>query len=101
MLARFTGGEQQDFAFSFPDTQQMESPNGFFLNTNPIAQGFYFAERDKRTIFETTMAGTFINAYRAEDDDRFGELSNVVADTNQGVIYALSGNSIFAFPRSQ
>ncbi len=101
VLARFTGGEQQDFAFSFPDTQQMDAPNGFFLNTNPIAQGFYFAERDKRTIFETTMAGTFINAYRAEDDNRFGELSNVIADTNQGVIYALSGNSILAFQRSQ
>ncbi len=101
VLARFTGGEQQDFAFTFPDAQQMQSPNAFFLNTNPIAQGLYFVERDERTLFETTMAGTFINAYRAAADDLFGELSNVVADTNQGIIYTLSGNAILAFRRSQ
>ncbi len=101
IVARFTSGAQQDFGFTFPDTQQMTSPDAMYLNTNPIAQGLYFAERDKRTIFETTMAGTFINAYRADNDDLFTLLSNVVADTNQGVIYALSGNSIFAFPRAQ
>ncbi|MCC6803618.1 MAG: hypothetical protein IT319_12105, partial [Anaerolineae bacterium] len=54
---------------------------------------------DQRTIFETTMAGTFVNAYRAERDDYFALLSNVVADTNQGIVYALSGNSILAFRR--
>ncbi len=101
VVALFRGGQQQDFAFTFPDTQSLTAPNGMFLNINPIAQGLYFAERDQRTVFETTMAGTFINAYRADTDDRFAQLNNVVADTNNGVIYALSGNSILAFARSQ
>jgi hypothetical protein len=79
----------------------MNSPNSLYLNTNPIAQGLYFAERDQRTIFETTMAGTFIRAYRAQSDDLFAQLSNVVADTNVGVVYALSGNSVLAFQRPQ
>ena len=34
-------------------------------------------------------------------DDLFAQLANVVADTNQGVIYALSGNSVLAFQRPQ
>ncbi len=100
-VARFRGGAQQDFAFSFPPTQHMTSPDAMFLNTNPIAQGLYFAERDQRTIFETTMAGTFINAYRPDNEDLFAQLSNVIADTNEGVVYALSGNSVLAFPRAQ
>lgn len=99
ILARFTSGEQQDFAFSAFEEQSMSSPTAMFMNTNPIAQGFYFAERGQRTIFETTMAGTFVNAYRAQSDDLFAQLSNVVADTNQGIVYALSGNSILAFRR--
>jgi hypothetical protein len=100
-VARFRGGEQQDFAFSGFGAQSMNSPNSLYLNTNPIAQGLYFAERDQRTIFETTMAGTFIRAYRAQSDDLFAQLSNVVADTNVGVVYALSGNSVLAFQRPQ
>lgn len=101
VVAKFRSGEQQDFALSAFGSQQMTAPNAMFMNTNPIAQGLYFAERGQRAIFETTMAGTFINAYRAASDDQFAQLSNVVADTNRGVVYALSGNSILAFPRSQ
>ncbi|MEP7292806.1 MAG: hypothetical protein ABI835_13570 [Chloroflexota bacterium] len=101
VVARFRGGEQQDFAFTWPDGQGLSAPNGMYLNTNPIAQGLYFAERGQRAIIETTMAGTFINAYRAGTDEEFAQLSNVIADTNQGVVYALSGNSLLAFPRAQ
>ncbi len=101
VLARFTGGVQQDFAFSGFEQQTMSSPTAMYMNTNPIAQGFYFAERGQRTIFETTMAGTFVNAYRAESDSLFVQLNNVVADSNQGIVYALSGNAILAFARTQ
>ena len=100
-VARFRGGEQQDFAFSGFGTQSMNAPDSMFLNTNPIAQGLFFTERDQRTVFETTMAGTFIRAYRAENDNLFAQLANVVADTNNGVVYALSGNSVLAFQRPQ
>jgi hypothetical protein len=101
VVARFRGGVQEDFAFSAFETQSITSPNAMYMNTNPIAQGFYFAERSQRTIFETTMAGTFVNAYRAQNDDYFTQLSNVIADTNQGIVYALSGNSILAFQREE
>lgn len=101
VMAVFRAGEQLDFAFSAFGSQRMTAPTAMFLNTSPIAQGLYFAERGQRAIFETTMAGTFINAYRAASDDQFAELSNVVVDTNRGVVYALAGNSILAFPRSQ
>lgn len=100
VVARFRSGEQEDFAFSgFPESQTLSNPDAMFLNTNPIAQGLFITERSQRTIFETTMAGTFINAYRAEDEDLFAGLNNVLADSNNNVVYALSGNTLFAFPR--
>jgi len=99
VIAKFRAGDQLPFAFTFPDTQIIDSPSAFYLNPNPTSQGVYLIEQDQRTIFETTMAGTFINAYRAEDETLFASLNNVIVNSNQNVIYALSGNSIFGFPR--
>ena len=101
VLARFRGGEQQDFAFSNFDTQRLSAPTGMFMNTNPIAQGFFFAERGQRAIFETTMAGTLTYVYHAEIDQQFAQLANSVADTNLGIVYALSGDTVYAFQHAQ
>ena len=97
VVARFRGGEQLPFAFTFPDTQSMTNPRAMFLNTNPVSQGLYFVEQGQRTLFETTMAGTFIDAYRAQEESLFAGLNSVAVDSNVGVIYALSGNTIFGF----
>lgn len=99
VVARFRSGDQQPFGFTFPDTQSLENPRAMFLNPNPTTQGLFFVEQDKRTIYETTMAGTFINAFKADDEDLYATLNNTVVDSNIGVIYALSGNTIFAFKR--
>ncbi|MBL8132512.1 MAG: hypothetical protein JNL42_11695 [Anaerolineae bacterium] len=99
VVARFRAGEQQDFAFTFPTTQTLTSPRAMYMNTNPIAQGLFFVEQETRTIYETTMAGTFISAYRADDETLYNSLNDLVVDSNLGLVYALSGNSIFAFRR--
>lgn len=94
----FRTGEQQPFGFAgFPEGQGLTSAEAMYFNTNPISQSIYFASRDTRTIYETSQAGTFFNSYRAYDEAQFAALSNVVADDNRQVIYALSGNAILAF----
>lgn len=94
----FRTGEQQPFGFAgFPDGQGLTEAQAMYFNTNPISQSIYFASRDTRTIYETSQAGTFFNNYRAFDEAQFAALSNVVADDNRQVIYALSGNAILAF----
>jgi hypothetical protein len=35
------------------------------------------------------------------DETLFTQLANVVPDSNQGIVYVLSGNSVLAFRRSQ
>ncbi|MBC7814803.1 MAG: hypothetical protein H7175_26840 [Burkholderiales bacterium] len=102
VVAKYRGGEPLNFGYTaFPDGQVFDSAQAMFLNNDPVAPGIYMVSRDTRTIFETSLAGTFFNSYRAYDEDLFASLTGVVADTGQGVIYALSGNSVLAFARTQ
>ncbi|MDX2160892.1 MAG: hypothetical protein SF162_06160 [bacterium] len=99
-LLRFRGGELEDFAFSFREGQTMNSVDNMFRSTNPIAQSLYFISRRDRTIYETTFSGTFMQSYRAFDESLFTSLADVAVDVNRGILYAVSGNSLFAFRRS-
>jgi hypothetical protein len=102
VLTKFTSGERQGFAFaSFPDGQEITSANAMFLNTNPIAQDIYIVSQAARTIYQTTLAGTFISSFRAQDEALFTSLADVTVDASQQVVYALSGNSVLAFERAR
>jgi hypothetical protein len=100
-LQRFRTGRPEDFGFaSFPENRLPDSAFSMYLNTNRVAQGIYFVDQAKRSVYETTLAGTFISSYRASDEDLFAQVADVVVDDNQQIIYAVSGNSILAIPRN-
>lgn len=99
---KWFGGEQTRFAYSgFPQGQELVSADALFLNRDPIGQALYMVSRNSRTVYETSLAGTFFNSYRAENESDFAGLSGVVADANQQVIYVLSGNSLFVFEKAR
>lgn len=101
-LNKWFGGEQTRFAYSgFPQGQELVSADALFLNRDPIGQALYMVSRSSRTVYETSLAGTFFNSYRAENESDFAGLSGVVADANQQVIYVLSGNSVFVFEKAR
>jgi hypothetical protein len=96
----YRSGELQPFAFvNFPENQTFNSANAMFLNSSLVFPGIYLVSQANGTIYETTLAGTFSNSYRAFEEDQFAGLTNVVADESKGVVYALSGNSILAFKK--
>lgn len=102
LMSKFISGEAQPFGFaSFPEGQLLTSADAFYLNDNPIAPGLYIVSRASRTVFETTLAGTFVNSYRTFDEDQFASLASVVVDAGQQVIYALSGNALLTLERSE
>ncbi|MCS7070384.1 MAG: hypothetical protein NZM00_02690, partial [Anaerolinea sp.] len=102
ILARFTSARQDGFAFSgFPPNQRINRAVQFALNPNPPRQGMYFIDNSTRTIFETTMAGTFVNSYRPIDEEQFARVADVVVDTNKQILYVLSGPSIYAIDRTE
>jgi hypothetical protein len=97
-ITKWVSGSQSQFVFAgFPDGQHILSADAMFLDTNPIGQAIYIISRSALTIYETTLAGSFLNGYRSYTEDHFAALSNVVADANQGLVYVLSGNSVFMF----
>jgi hypothetical protein len=100
-LQRFRSGRPEDFGFaSFPENRPPDSAYSMYLNTNPVKLGIYFVDQAKRSVYETTLAGTFINSYRASNEELFARVADVVVDDNKEIIYAVSGNSILAIPRN-
>jgi hypothetical protein len=98
-LSAHRSGEPLPFTFAnFREGQEMHvvTAQAMFLNDSPIDTGFYFASRPSRTIYETTAAGTWVATYRAGNEALFELLNDVAVDAEQGIIYAASGNSIFA-----
>jgi hypothetical protein len=101
-LTKFLSGVQQPFGYAgFPEGQQLTSANALFLDPNPVTQLMYIVNRAERTIYETSYAGSFANSYRAYDENMFASLSAVVANTDQQVIYTLSGNAVLIVERIQ
>lgn len=87
---------------SFPESQQIVSAQGFLLDDSPTAQNIYVVNRDLRTIFETTLSGNFRASYRTTDEALFNMISDVavITDANrQEIMYAVSGNTIFALAK--
>ncbi len=99
-MGKYVSGQAQTFGFAnFPPGQELRTADAMYLSTSPIYQGLYIASRNNRTIYETTFAGTFIRSYRIYNEADFASLNNVIAEPAQQIIYALSGNTVFAFNR--
>ena len=104
VMSSYFGSEAQSFAFvGFPDGQELHvtTAQGMFLNDSPINTGFLFVSRPALTVFETTLAGTFIGSYQIFDQDKFALLTDIVGDPGQAIFYAASGNAIFAVQQGE
>ncbi len=101
-MLKYTSGQRVGFAFSnFPEGQTLSGVRSMYLNTNPTDQMMYIVEGNLNTIYQTTHAGTRAASFRSLEDSQFNALADVVVDPNKDLIYALSGNTIFAFDRQQ
>ena len=100
-MSRYFSGNAEGFIFSgFPPG--LESPSetttqAMFLNDSNLFTGFYVISRPLRTVYYTTTAGTFQNAYRLQDESLFERINDVVADPEQNIVYIASGNGVLAF----
>ncbi len=93
---KWLGGKQIAFVYAgFPDGQQLAGADSFYLNPDPIGQGLFITQRSSRTIFETSLSGTWFGSYQVYEEDNFAALNAVVADSNLQIVYVLSGNSVF------
>ena len=98
VMKTYIGGNESPFVFSgFNEGSEphVARTEGFYLNDSPFAPGFFIISRRTRTIFETTVAGTFMDSYQAFDQEKLGLVSAVVAYPEQNMVYVASGNTIF------
>jgi hypothetical protein len=102
ITTKWLGGKQTAFVYAgFPDGQQLAGADSFYLNPDPIGQGLFITQRSSRTIFETSLSGTWFGSYQVYEEDNFAALNAVVADANLQIIYALSGNSVFTIDQKR
>jgi len=101
VMTSYFGSEPQAFGFSgFPDGQELETATSraMFLNDSPINTGFYIISQAQRSIYETTLAGTFMNSYQVFDPENLALMTDVAADPGQGIVYVASGNAVLSIP---
>jgi len=105
VMSSHLSGQPNDFIFSgFPEGQQLTTvgAQGFHLADNPVSQVFYIVSRSARTVYETTLSGTWMSTFRVQNESLFERLNDVaVADIGSRVVYTASGDSVFAFTKEQ
>lgn len=95
IMQSYLSAAAQPFGFAnMPETQF--TANSMFLNDSPIGKTLYIVNQPAHTVYETTHSGTFMAQYQVFDDQAFELLSDVVVEPAQRIMYAASGNTIFA-----
>lgn len=96
-------GRQESFGFtSFPEGQVPNSARSLFVDDTPTSQSIYIVSQLNRTIFETSFIGNFNASFRVFDESLFELVEDVIVlpDPNrQEIVYAVSGNTVFALPK--
>jgi hypothetical protein len=101
-MLKFRGGERVDFAYAgFPQGQSLGTADAFYLSTSPLRPAIYISSRGNRAIYETLVGGTFVHNYRPTNEPYFESLVDVLVNNDLDLVYALSGNSVFAFQRGE
>lgn len=104
VMMRHFGSEPQPFAFAgFPEGQSMAqtSVNGMYLNDSPIDTAFYIISSPTRTIYETSIAGSFIASYRVFQEDILSSLNAIAVEPAQQLIYVAAGDSLYVLPKGR
>jgi hypothetical protein len=96
-ILRYESGERIAFSYGgFPNGQEIDAGTAMFLDDSPIFDGLLVTNRQNRTIYEVGRGGTHRNSFRVFDESLFATLSGAVISPGSQIIYAISGNSVFA-----
>lgn len=101
-ILSYLGGEPQEFRYGgIPEGQPINSAQAMVLDEGPTVRGFFIANRAGAVIHEVALGGTFRNGYKVFDESLFATLSGVASNPLREVLYATSGNSVFAIKRTK
>ena len=98
IMKKYFSGEEQSFIFSgFNEGSELSTTmtEGFYLNDSAFSPAIFVISRGAHAVYETTLAGTFMESYQPLQHEKFDLLSATVAYPIHDIIYVASGNSIF------
>ena len=99
VLQKYRGGIEQSFGLlAFP--RLPSSADGLFIDESSLDSAIYVADADSRSVVKMSLGGSFIADFRLDQERMLAEIDDLVVDANSGLIYAISGNSVFVFPSS-
>lgn len=101
---RWRSAQALQFGFSdFPPGQELTSANAMFVDDSAISQRLYLVSRANRTIYSTSLVGTYVDSYTIFDESNFDLLSAIAVvsggQSGTNLIYAVSGNTVFVMQR--
>jgi len=96
-MQKFTAGQGGFFQFvNLPSGfGTLGSANAMYLDTGLISPGFYVLDAATLTIYETTLAGTFIRAYREPEGASFRDITGLAVDDSAQNIYLAARNTLY------
>lgn len=98
-LGRYRSGEQQSFTFTaFPLGQELDLATAMFIDDSPTSQSIYIVHQPRATIYETTLSGFFRASYQSSSQE-FDLIADVATIGGLNWVYAVSGNTVFAFQK--
>lgn len=105
VVGKWRSAQAQPFSLdngTFPQGQAITSATAMYLDDSVTAQSLYVVDRSRRTIYETSLIGTFNDSYSVFNEPIF-DLLNAVAvvpgDGGTELMYAASGNSVFVLEK--
>ncbi len=99
LMSTHISGETEQVAYAnFPDGETLNDVGvqSMFLNDSPIKPAIFIVSQSSHTVYETTQSGSLMARYRTTQEDQFELLTEVVMDPSTRILYAASGNTIFA-----
>ncbi len=99
LMTKHFQGRPDPFAFAgFPDGADISNvlTNALFLNDSPVDTAFYILSAPTGTIYETSLAGSFIALYRTDPEEALYRMSDIVTNPQQQIMYVASGTRVFA-----
>ncbi len=99
LLQKYRGGIEQSFGrLAFP--RLPNSAAGLFIDESSMDSAIYVADAESRSVLKMSLGGSFIADIRLDHERALADLQDIVVDARQGLIYAISGNSVYVFPNS-
>lgn len=101
-VSKWVAAQPLDYGLAGVPTGPIDNAVSMYLDDSVISQRLYLVSRANRTIYSTTLAGSWVASYQVVNEADFDLLSAVTvvpSATGSELLYAVSGNTVFVIEK--